>query len=260
MKRKAETERVEMETALKEGVIFNLCKRKASLLRRVSIKFPKWVGKMFFTERRFREYAWPYFLSKLYYENIMRYRCKELGENLQLFHDLPFMQGDGEIFIGNDVTMYGHVTMFTGGHIYRDSEIRIGDNTSIGFGVVFRAARSITVGRNCMIANGVTVSDNDGHPPGIHRDTKLTPKDVKPVIIEDDVWICEHCIILKGVTIGRGSIISAGSVVTKSVPPMKIVMGNPARVAMWVHRSENIRETDASDLRGMSDAHPDLTP
>jgi acetyltransferase-like isoleucine patch superfamily enzyme len=227
-----------METALKEGALFNFCKRKSSFLRHLSIRLPKSVGRLMFKERIFRDYAWHYILSKLYYENIMRYRCKEVGENLQLFHDLPFMQGDGEICIGDNVTMQGHIVMFTGGHVYRDSEIRIGDNSTIGFGVVLRAARSVSIGRNCLIGNFVTISDNDGHPIGLHRDLGVSPKDVKPVIIEDDVWVGEHCIILKGVTIGRGCIVSSGSVVTKSVPPMKIVMGNPARVAMWVPEGE----------------------
>jgi acetyltransferase-like isoleucine patch superfamily enzyme len=59
---------------------------------------------------------------------------------------------------------------------------------------------------------------------------KLTPDDMKPVIIEDDVWLGERAVILKGVNIGRGSIVAAGSMVTKSIPPMSIVAGNPARI------------------------------
>jgi len=49
-----------------------------------------------------------------------------------------------------------------------------------------------------------------------------------PIIIEDNVWIGTNCIILKGVTIGSGSIIGAGSVVTKNVPPNEIWCGSPA--------------------------------
>jgi acetyltransferase-like isoleucine patch superfamily enzyme len=51
-----------------------------------------------------------------------------------------------------------------------------------------------------------------------------------PIVIEDDCWIASHSIVLAGVTIGRGSIVAAGSVVTKSVPPYSIVAGSPARV------------------------------
>lgn len=51
-----------------------------------------------------------------------------------------------------------------------------------------------------------------------------------PITIEDDVWIGAHCIILKGVTIGARSIIGAGSVVTKSIPPDCIAAGNPCKI------------------------------
>lgn len=50
------------------------------------------------------------------------------------------------------------------------------------------------------------------------------------IVIEDDVWIGERSTILKGVTVGKGSIVASNSVVTKNVPPMSIVAGNPARV------------------------------
>ena len=55
-------------------------------------------------------------------------------------------------------------------------------------------------------------------------------EDDQPVVIEDDVWVGSRVIILKGVTIGRGSVIAAGSVVTRSIPPYSICAGVPARV------------------------------
>jgi acetyltransferase-like isoleucine patch superfamily enzyme len=222
----------------KEGALFTFFKRRAKLLARLSFRLPRFVGGFLFRERIFRHYCWDYIRSKLYYENIMNYRCKQLGKHFMLFGEIPFMEGDGNIYIGDNVKMQGHVVMFTGGHIYKDSEIRIGNNVSLGYAVLFRAAKQIVVGNNCMIASGVRISDNDGHVINAQRTggehTKVDPEDVKPVIIEDDVWIGEDSTILKGVTIGHGSIVSSGSVVTKSVPPMKIVMGNPARIAMWV--------------------------
>ncbi|UCC81303.1 MAG: acyltransferase [Candidatus Zixiibacteriota bacterium] len=175
--------------------------------------------------------------SKLYYENLLRYRCEHVGRNLMLYGEVPFITGTGKIYIGDDVEIFDKVTFFTGGHVYEDSEIKIGNGCSLGFMVQLRVAQRIEIGNNCMIAGWVRISDYDGHPlvPGRkEKGLKVGQEDVKPVIIEDDVWIGEGAIILKGVTIGKGSIISSGSVVTRSVPPMKIVMGNPGRVAMWV--------------------------
>ena len=56
----------------------------------------------------------------------------------------------------------------------------------------------------------------------------------KPVTVEEDCWICGSVVILPGVTIGRGSTIAAGSVVTRSVPPRSLVMGTPGRVVKTI--------------------------
>lgn len=225
----------------KEGRLFNFFKKRAAVLKKFSFRLPRFVGAMLFKERIFRHYCWDYIRSKFYYENIMRYRCKELGKNFMLFGEMPFIEGDGDIFIGDNVTMYGRNVMFTGGLTGKDSCIRIGDNSCLGFAVVMRAADRIEIGKNCMVGGATRISDNDGHPIHARRaviHTKIEQKDVKPVVIEDDVWIGEQCKILKGVTIGRGSIVSTGSIVTKSIPPMKIAMGNPARAVMWVPGAE----------------------
>ena len=54
--------------------------------------------------------------------------------------------------------------------------------------------------------------------------------DIRPIVIEDDVWIGRRAIIMGGVTIGKGAVIGAGSVVTKDVPPYCVAAGNPAIV------------------------------
>ena len=75
-----------------------------------------------------------------------------------------------------------------------------------------------------MLAWNVSIMDSDMHPV-------LTEELVnKPVTIEDNVWIGCHVVVLKGVTIGTGSLIAAGSVVTKDVPPYSIAGGIPAKV------------------------------
>jgi acetyltransferase-like isoleucine patch superfamily enzyme len=58
---------------------------------------------------------------------------------------------------------------------------------------------------------------------------RAQPIEAAPISIEDDVWIGANVIILKGITVGRGSVIGAGSVVTRSIPPGQIWVGNPAR-------------------------------
>ena len=89
------------------------------------------------------------------------------------------------------------------------------------------AAESITIGDACMIAHGAYISDADWH--GIY-DRAEPVGNTKPVILEDNVWIGDSAIVCKGVTIGKNSIIGAGAVVTKNVPPNSIFAGNPAKL------------------------------
>ncbi|MEO8199502.1 MAG: DapH/DapD/GlmU-related protein [Gemmatimonadota bacterium] len=84
-----------------------------------------------------------------------------------------------------------------------------------------------------MIAGNVSIFDNTSHPVSPARrlaHQPITEQDVAPVIIGTNCWIGLNSIILRGVTIGDNSIVAAGSVVTKSVPPNSIVAGNPARL------------------------------
>ena len=69
------------------------------------------------------------------------------------------------------------------------------------------------------------------HPQN-EEEQDFVKKSVKraPIVIEDDVWMGAHCIVLKGVRIGARSVIGAGSVVTKDIPSDSIAVGNPARV------------------------------
>jgi len=89
------------------------------------------------------------------------------------------------------------------------------------------AAESIIIGDACMIAHGVYISDADWH--GIY-DRAEPVGNTKPVVIKDNVWIGDSAIVCKGVTIGANSIIGAGAVVTKDVPPNTVFAGNPAQL------------------------------
>ena len=112
-----------------------------------------------------------------------------------------------------------------------NAAITIEKNTSIMYNVSVLAAERITIGKNVLIASDVLItSENHGidpEKPDIYINQPLT---AKPVSIEDNVWIGQKAIILPGVTIGKGSIVGAGSVVTKTVPAYSIATGNPAKI------------------------------
>jgi carbonic anhydrase/acetyltransferase-like protein (isoleucine patch superfamily) len=92
------------------------------------------------------------------------------------------------------------------------------------------AAESIRIGDRVTIGANSVIVDTDFHPldPGERlREPERTP--AAPIVIEDDVFIGMGCYILKGVTLGRGCVVGAGSVVTRAVPAGMIAAGNPAR-------------------------------
>lgn len=108
--------------------------------------------------------------------------------------------------------------------------LQIGANFGMTGGTIC-AAEKITIGNNVAVGANCTIIDTDFHP--LDPDyRKLHPQDAitAPINIEDDVFIGMKCMVLKGVTIGHGSVIGAGSVVTKDVPARSVAAGNPARV------------------------------
>jgi len=128
------------------------------------------------------------------------------------------------------------------------SEIRIGKQTYIGKSHLGVSTR-IFIGNNVLISWGVTIVDHNSHSISYSQraqdicDWKNGSKNwsnvvCKPVHISDKVWIGFNSIILKGVTIGEGAIVGAGSVVTRDVPAWTIVAGNPAKTIREISENE----------------------
>ncbi|MHC4118281.1 MAG: acyltransferase [Planctomycetota bacterium] len=112
--------------------------------------------------------------------------------------------------------------------------IKIGDDVYIGAGACFVVTEGLTIGNKVMFGPHVTIMGGDHNTSVLGSymfdvDTKR-PDDDLPVTIEDDVWVGARAVILKGVTIRRGSVVGAGAVVTRDTPPYSVVAGVPAKV------------------------------
>jgi len=107
------------------------------------------------------------------------------------------------------------------------AHLHIGEGTEIGDRSIINASQRIEIGARCSISWDCDITDTDFHQV-VLADGRRPPVS-EPVIIENDVWIGSHCLILKGVTIGHHSVVAAGSVVHRSMPPHSLVAGNPAR-------------------------------
>ena len=120
---------------------------------------------------------------------------------------------------------------------YKFENIYVGNDVFLGIRPCLSAHNSrIIIGNKVMFGPGVSIFGGNHTTTFIRRfmfdvlESEKLPEDDLDVVIEDDVWVGANAIILHGVTIGRGSIIGAGAVVTKSVVPYAIVAGNPARL------------------------------
>lgn len=151
--------------------------------------------------------------------------------------------------LGNRVKVYTWTTF----NVEPAGRVEVGEG-SILVGAVLMCAEHIQIGRRVTISYHVTIADCDFHPtdPVLRKQDAMAnapagdrsqrpPLVTRPVIIEDDVWIGIGSIVLKGVRIGKGARIGAGSVVTNDVAPRVFVQGNPARVvekgteASWIN-------------------------
>jgi acetyltransferase-like isoleucine patch superfamily enzyme len=157
-------------------------------------------------------------------------------ERKDSFDKFRSVQNPG-MLIGDRVNVY----TWTSFNVEETGYIEIGNDSTL-VGAIFMCAERIILGKNVTISYHVTIADSDFHPKDVDlrkqdamaiRPTgnrKLRPKLVtNPVIIEDDSWIGIGAIVLKGVHIGKGAQIAAGSVVTSDVPAGTFVEGNPAQ-------------------------------
>ena len=129
--------------------------------------------------------------------------------------------------IGSRASLLGRPRLLGGGAIAK--RLHLGEGSLIAPGVIFGLDGEITVGRNVSISPQVTLYTAT-HALGFgsqRMNPEMTPK---PIVVEDGVWIGMHALILPGVTLGQGCVVSAGAVVTLDVLPNTLVAGNPATV------------------------------
>lgn len=164
----------------------------------------------------------------------------ELGKNV-IVTGKPIVKAikGGKIIIEDGVTLNSNnknylFNLHSAVKLFADNPnaiIKIGKNTRL-HGTSIYAREKVIIGENCLIAGNTNIIDSNGHDLSFDNiyNRMNTRGNSKPVIIEDCVWIGANTTILPGVTIGKGSVIGTGSVVTKDIPPMCFAAGFPAKV------------------------------
>lgn len=141
-------------------------------------------------------------------------------------HNFFFQSTKHAIVVGRGTTIGQHTRISGGG----SGKVYIGENVLIDDFTFIMAHEKITIGKNVTIASFCFITDFNHQFKNKKVSVLKQGYDTNPVVIKNNVWIGTHTVVLPGVTIGEGSVIGAGSVVTHTIPANSIAVGNPAKV------------------------------
>lgn len=176
-------------------------------------------------------------------------RATSLGVGVRILGHPPVVRNQGSLELGNDVKLEAPVQPIYF-QVFRGAELTLGNRVAVNDGARFECTKAICIGDRVRIGFGAVLIDNHFHDP-YNRDVRPPGQ---PIVIENDVWIGSRAVVLPGVRIGQGSIVGAGAIVSKDVPPYVVVAGNPARIvrslaADMFNASTNTPPKAARDVR-----------
>jgi len=145
--------------------------------------------------------------------------------------------GHRGIVIGSNCRIYAYNQLVTDTFIKKGG-IYIGNNVGINYGGYFGGSGGIKIGDNVLIGPKVLILSSGHEFSNFKKPVNQQPLKFGEVIIENDVWLGGGVIILPGVKIGRGCVIGAGAVVTKSLQEYAVVVGNPAKIVKFRQRNK----------------------
>ncbi len=166
------------------------------------------------------------------------FHADKLGTRTRLW-GRPYVVNNGDMFIGERVQFVSTIVPLEV-HTGPEGKIEIGDRVYINYGCSISASMHVKIGNDCSIGTYCMLIDNDFHHIDPSRRNERPPS--KPIVLEDNVWLGGRVIVLRGVTIGKNSVVAAGSVVTKDVPPNCIAAGVPAKVVKEIELPESMKE------------------
>ncbi len=130
--------------------------------------------------------------------------------------------------------------------------VKIGDHCNFGEGVFITGGGGVSIGNYVGMGPDAKVWSVNHRFDDPDTPWLLQGYEKQAVVIEDDVWLGANCFVMPGVTIGKGAILSAGTICGKSVPPFAIMAGNPGRVIGWRKKPEAPSASDAAPREGQS--------
>ena len=210
-----------------------------------------------------------YLLSKTFLASVMRIliwtpllkgRAEKTGSHLNLYGGLPYISGPVRIIIGDNCRVSGQST-FTGRTCAKEAPLlMVGNNIDIGWMTTIAVGTKVELGDNVRIAGRALLAGYPGHPlDPTARALGLSETDdqVADIILENDVWLATGVSVMAGVRIGQGTIVAAGSVVTRDLPAMVLAGGIPAKVIRAISCEE--KETAPEETKNNTETSDEET-
>ncbi len=171
-------------------------------------------------------------LSRLWHDGraVLRaqwhFRDADLGQRVRVW-GRPAVSNFGRMRIADRVRLVSTIatTELVAG---KNGVLDIGESAFINYGCSISASLLVKIGPHCNIGTHVIIMDSDFHR--IEPERRTESPEPLPIILEENVWLGARVIVMRGVTIGAGSVIGAGSIVTKDIPARSVAVGMPAKV------------------------------
>jgi len=202
------------------------------LVHGASVPAPRWLFRPILGAYLFLREVYFFVIRVFVCEPFFKAHCNTYGRNVHTGVFVHWFQGQGQLIVGDNVTVDGKCSFVFAARYTEQPTLRIGDNVRIGHNCAFTVGREITIGNNVLIAGNVEMFDSPGHPtdPVLRlAGSPALPEDVKAIRIENNVWVGGNVIIYPGVTIGENSVVARGAIVMSNVPSNVVVAGSPAR-------------------------------
>jgi acetyltransferase-like isoleucine patch superfamily enzyme len=172
-------------------------------------------------------------LRVFYFTPLFKSQLDGPAPRLYLYSGLPLVTGALRIRLGADCRVSGITTLSGRTSGSRTPSLEVGSNVDIGWQNTIAVGTRVVIGDNVRLAGQVFLAGYPGHPldPAARaRGEAETEDQVGDIVLEEDVWLATGVKVMAGIRIGRGTIVAAGSVVTRDLPPMVLAGGVPARV------------------------------
>jgi acetyltransferase-like isoleucine patch superfamily enzyme len=174
-----------------------------------------------------------FLLRFFWYTPLFQSRLERPTRHLYVDNGMPYIVGPVRITLGENCRVAGHLAITGRSAPGITPVLNVGNNVDLGWEGNIAVGRKVEIGNNVRLAPGVYLLGYPGHPlDAIARAAGAMDTDdqVGDIVLEDDVWLGSRSTVMAGVRIGRGTIVAAGSIVTKDLPPYVLAAGVPAVV------------------------------